>query len=321
MFYFLTNFFSFVLLLSHSDTLSLISVPGSGGDLAGDQNLKTIIMNMVGGDWTKIKIEILVEYAKAYLTIMNKRSFFRLMYFDGFAGSGFIVSGRQENVAMTVGAARRIIELADPRPFDSYYFVEKDSKNFVTLLKSTKESFPKKRIFAVQEDCNKKIIDLANFLRDPKNKNYRTLAYVDPCGMQVEWRSIESLRGLPIDMWILVPTGLGVNRLLKNNGQISEAWLEKLELFLGLARDDIEKYFYRKTQTLFPDMINVKKERDAIDKSAKLYRKRLKEVFQFVSFPYELRNSTNSPMYHLFLTSNNDKAVKIANDIVRKYNT
>src|SRR5688572_7556873 len=36
MFYFLTNFFSFVLLLSHSDTLSLISVPGSGGDLAGE---------------------------------------------------------------------------------------------------------------------------------------------------------------------------------------------------------------------------------------------------------------------------------------------
>lgn len=25
-------------------------------------------MNQFGGDWTKVKIEILVEYAKAYLT-------------------------------------------------------------------------------------------------------------------------------------------------------------------------------------------------------------------------------------------------------------
>ena len=45
-------------------------------------------MNEFGGDWTKTKIEILVEYAKAYLQIMSKRTYFKLLYFDGFAGSG-----------------------------------------------------------------------------------------------------------------------------------------------------------------------------------------------------------------------------------------
>lgn len=49
--------------------------------------------------------------------------------------------------------------------------------------------------------------------------------------------------------------------------------------------------------------------------------KRLQEVFEYVSKPYELRNSSNSVMYHLFLTSNNKTAVNIANDIVRKYNS
>lgn len=48
-------------------------------------------MNEFGGNWTKIKIEILVKYAKAYLTIMKSRTFFKLLYFDGFAGSGEIV--------------------------------------------------------------------------------------------------------------------------------------------------------------------------------------------------------------------------------------
>lgn len=47
-------------------------------------------MNKFGGDWTKKKIEILVEYAKAYLEIMKSRSYYKLLYFDGFAGSGFI---------------------------------------------------------------------------------------------------------------------------------------------------------------------------------------------------------------------------------------
>lgn len=277
-------------------------------------------MNNFGGDWTKIKIEILVEYAKAYLAIMKDRKFFKLMYFDGFAGSGFIVKDKKVDIDITVGAARRIIEISDPRPFDSYYFVEKDPKNFALLEENTKNAFPKKTIHTVCDDYNKKIIDLANFLRDPKNKNVRTLAYVDPCGMQVEWRSIESLRGLPLDMWILVPTGLGVNRLLKKNGQISDAWLEKLEIFLGLSREEIEKRFYKKTATLFEDITFVEKEKDAIENSAKLYKSRLKEVFEFVSKPYELKNSSNSIMYHLFLTSNNKTAEKIGNDIVKKYN-
>lgn len=277
-------------------------------------------MNEFGGDWTKIKIEILVAYAKAYLTIMKDRRFYKLMYFDGFAGSGFIVKDNKVDIDITVGAARRIVEINDPRPFDSYYFVEKDPKNFNLLEKNTKEIFKEKKIYTVCEDCNKKLIDLGNFLRDPKNKNYRTLAYIDPCGMQVEWRSIESLRNLPIDMWVLVPTGLGVNRLLKNNGQISEAWLDRLEIFLGMPKEEIEKHFYKKTETLFPDITFIEKEKDAVEKSAKIYRNRLKEVFNFVSKPYELRNSTNSVMYHLFLTSNVETGVKIANDIVKKYN-
>ncbi len=287
-------------------------------------------MNQFGGDWTKIKIEILVEYAGAYLNIMNvyaKQYGWKLLYFDGFAGSGQIVKvfdnkkSGESNVSITIGAARRIVEIEHPRPFDEYYFVEKDSKNFIELEANTKKAFPKKKIFAVQEDCNKKMIDLSNYLRNPKNKNYRTLAYVDPCGMQVEWRSIEALRGLPMDMWVLVPTGLGVNRLLKNNGHISDAWLERLEIFLGLERDKIENHFYKKTATLFEDITVVKKEVDAIKKSALLYRSRLKEVFDYVSNPYELKNSANSIMYHLFLTSNNKNAMKIANDIVKKYNT
>ncbi len=277
-------------------------------------------MNQFGGDWTKKKIEILVDYAKAYLTIMKDRPYFKLMYFDGFAGSGFIINDKKVDIEMTVGAARRIIEIAEPRPFDTYYFVEKDPIHFKLLEENTKTLFPKKKIHAVCEDCNKKLVDLANFLRDPKNKQYRTLAYIDPCGMQVEWRSIESLRGLPIDMWVLVPTGLGVNRLLKRNGQISDAWVERLEIFLGLTREEIEKNFYKKTESLFPEITFVQKVEDTVEKSAKLYRSRLKEVFDFVSKPYALKNSTNSIMYHLFLTSNNETGVKIGNDIVKKFN-
>lgn len=269
-------------------------------------------MNTFGGDWTKIKIDILVDYAKAYLSIMKNRKFFELMYFDGFAGSGFIVDDKKVDVEITVGAARRITEISEPRSFDRYYFVEKDPVNFHLLDLNTKKAFPDKIIHTICDDCNKKIIDLANYLRDPKNENVKVLAYIDPCGMQVEWRSIENLRRLPIDMWILVPTGLGVTRLLKTNGQISDAWMEKLEIFLGLTKEDIEERFYTKKtdQTLFGEETNIVKNQNTVKISAKIYHDRLKEVFEFVSKTYELKNSQNSIMYHLFLTSNNKNGSK-----------
>jgi hypothetical protein len=138
--------------------------------------------------------------------------------------------------------------------------------------------------------------------------------------MQVEWRSIQNLKGLPLDMWILVPTGLGVNRLLKRDGNISDAWLAKLEIFMGLKKEDILEIFYKKTPTLFDDITLMEKERNAVSSAAKLYESRLKEVFKYVSQPYELKNSSNSIMYHLFLTSNNKTAEKIGSEIVTKYN-
>lgn len=277
-------------------------------------------MNSFGGNWTKIKIEILVEYAKAYLQIMNKNKYFKLLYFDGFAGSGSIYNDNKIDIEITIGAAKRIVEIYEPKPFDSYYFVEMNLKNFKALKKETLDLFPEKKIYLVNQDCNKKLIDLSSFLRRPENKLNRTLAYIDPCGMQVEWSSIAALQGLHLDMWILVPTGLGVNRLLKKNGDISSVWLDRLEKFFGISKIDIPDLFYTKSPTLFEEFTHVQKEEKATQKSAVLYKNRLKEVFKYVSKPYELKNSSNSVMYHLFLTSNNKTAVKIANDIVKKYN-
>jgi len=157
---------------------------------------------------------------------------------------------------------------------------------------------------------------MAEFLK--RNKKYRVLAFVDPYGMSVNWNSIEALRGLGVDLWILVPTGMGVNRLLKRDFKISEAWLLKLEQFLGLSRNLILDYFYKQTQvnTLFGEETMIEKEKDAIEKAGELYRKRLNEVFQYISVPYKMKNSTGTIMYHFMMASNNKTAQKIANQII-----
>jgi three-Cys-motif partner protein len=163
---------------------------------------------------------------------------------------------------------------------------------------------------------------MSTFLTSTKGKKYRTLAYIDPCGMQLNWSSLETLQKLSVDAWILIPTGMGVNRLLKKDGKISDAWLSKLEIFLGMTQQDIRNYFYNEEviPTLFGDEIKITKEQQAIERSAELYSERLKKLFKFVSKPYILKNSSNSVMFHFVMVSNNQSAVKVANEIVTKYN-
>lgn len=281
-------------------------------------------MNNFGGNWTELKIEILVEYAKAYLTIMNtyaSKYNWKLLYFDGFAGSGFIQKKSTKNQETIIGAAKRILDIEKPRPFDEYYFVEKEEKNIKKLSEITK-NYDKKKINVVNTDCNEKILAMSQFLESFKGQKYRVLAYIDPCGMQLQWKSLEALQRLNVDTWILVPTGMGVNRLLKKNGDISDAWLDKLEIFLGMTKEKIVEYFYfQKTiPTLFGDDIVITKEEKAIEKSAKLYQTRLKEIFKFVTNPYILKNTSNSVMFHFYMVSKNKNAVKIANEIITKYN-
>ncbi len=275
-----------------------------------------------GGDWTKKKIEILVEYAQAYLKIMNKYPYWKLLYFDGFAGSGVIISENETDFEITVGAARRILQIEQPRSFNHYYFVEKNKINAELLKKNTKDVFPHKKILIVNEDCNSKLRELAKFLHGIKGKNFKVLAYIDPYGMQLEWNSIVELSGVGVDIWILAPTGMGVNRLLKKNGEISDSWLRRLKIFLGMGEEEIKGYFYKeeKDYTLFGEEVSIKKEEDAIEKAGELYHTRLRTVFNHVTNPFILKSGQGNIMYHMFLASNNSTAVKIANDIVRKYN-
>jgi three-Cys-motif partner protein len=275
------------------------------------------------GDWTKKKIEILVEYALAYLTIMKERTYWKLLYFDGFAGSGIIVKENETDLDVTLGAARRIVEIDTPRAFDHYYFVEKNRTSAEHLKKITKDVFHQKDITIKVEDCNTKLKQLARYLHTPPGKKTKVLAYIDPYGMQLEWTSIIDLAKAGIDMWILAPTGMGVNRLLKRTGDISDIWIERLKKFLGLSEEEIRNYFYKEKvdYTLFGEEKHLDKEENAIEKAGQLYKTRLKTVFTFVSDAFILKSTKGNILYHMFLASNNKTAINIANDIIKKYNT
>jgi three-Cys-motif partner protein len=270
--------------------------------------------NNFGGGWTNQKIEIVASYTQAYLTVMKNQPF-KLIYFDGFAGSGAI-EGQDEGVIQ--GAAMRVLAINDPKSFDFYYFVELVKKYADNLRNQIQLNYPDKKFVVKSEDCNIKIKDMADFLNRPENNMTKVLAFIDPKGMQVKWESLKILQGLGIDMWILVPLGMGVTRLLKKDGNIDDKWVSRLQVFLGMEEVAIREYFYAgERMNLFGESEAGHRLDNAIVRAAKLYQERLNTIFKYVSQPFVMRNSKNSPMYHFYLATNNTTALKIANSVIK----
>ena len=138
-------------------------------------------MNQFGGNWTESKMEIVVSYAKAYLTIMKEQKWAKTIYFDGFAGSGIIETDDSEEKIK--GTALRILDITEPSEFDMYYFVELDEKHKLDLDKQIQENYFGRNIHIANADCNEKLVKLAEYLA--ANKAFRALAFIDPYGMSV----------------------------------------------------------------------------------------------------------------------------------------
>ena len=152
-----------------------------------------------------------------------------------------------------------------------------------------------------------------------KDKKLASLVLLDPFGMQVDWSSIEMLKGTRTDLWILIPTGVIVNRLLDRKGELTH--IEKLKSFFGKDEDFLRDYFYTisQEQTFVGEIEKIKKVEKPIQKIAELYIKKLKDIFKYVTpEPMVLYNSRNTPIFHFACASNSSVAVKIANEIISK---
>lgn len=284
-----------------------------------------------GGSWTKRKLDAFENYVGAYLTIMlSQKAKYNgwptIIYFDGFAGSGSRNNEEGKNLNLFSeyfdenetnlykGSAERVLKLV--QKFDYYYFIDSDKTAIQKLEKKLKESnLVNNKCYFINDDVNNQLIELSKIL----DKQTAALVLLDPFGMQVNWESILTLNGKRVDLWTLLPSGVIINRLLDNKGELK--FSNKLESFFGLPIDEIKKRFYKieKNQTLFDTEERIKKVDDSISKIATLYISKLKEIFKFVTeSPMILYNDKNVPIYHFIFASNNETALKIANYIVEK---
>ena len=197
-----------------------------------------------GGPWTEQKLDCFESYVKAYLTIMNvyrDKFNWKLIYFDGFAGCGSRTLSECEQEEQSnellelfesdncddtkkelnvyAGAAERVIRLEqEMRGFDYYYFVDTNESNLTKLNLKLAQYNVQGKVAYRHDNANKQAELLAGAMAN--NPKLKTLCFLDPFGMNIKWETIQQLAGKSIDLWILVPIGTIVNRLVKVDGTL-----------------------------------------------------------------------------------------------------
>ncbi|MCX7909183.1 MAG: three-Cys-motif partner protein TcmP [Ignavibacteria bacterium] len=169
----------------------------------------------MGGPWTEEKLDAFQKYVDAYLKIMHSTRAkhngwpYEIIYFDGFAGSGQRILKESvdknkklqfedyltEETQVYEGSAERVLKL--DKKFDKYYFIDIDEGAINTLKERLSEKgLINDKCYFHCGDVNKYIKLLVSNL----DKNKVALILLDPFGMQVDWKSIEIMKGKRIDL-------------------------------------------------------------------------------------------------------------------------
>jgi len=254
------------------------------------------------GSWSTEKLELLAKYLHAYATIM----------IDAFAGSGR--PRARDTREYVAGSPLRALQ-TEP-PFDGYWFIELKSWRIEQLTK-LKDEFANRRIEIMRGDCNKMLretviphITYASFQRG--------VVFLDPYGLQVEWSTVRELaEAKTFDLFVNFPL-MAVTRVLKRSERPTGKVVQTLNRVVG-GSDWIDRIYHLDPQMrLFEETPVIRESMPAVW-LAGLYADRLREVFPLASKPVIMTNSKNSPLYALFLTSHNETAVKIMDDIFSRY--
>jgi three-Cys-motif partner protein len=288
-----------------------------------------------GGQWTEDKLTRLRKYLKAYVTIFKgnpKASWFQTIYVDAFAGTGsrdipstdgqslLPVLDEEDVKDFRKGSAK--IALETEPSFDQFFFIEQNPR-YATQLEQLREQFPSKNnlITILRDNAN---LSLIKWCGDTNWRTHRAVVFLDPYGMQVEWKTIEAIaQTQAIDLWLLFPLGQSVNRLLTKKSPPEGAWADRLTRFFGTPT--WKDVFYQPSPQLDMFGTNERVEKTAtFDAIKDFFVQRLTSVFAKVAEnPLLLYNSKNVPIYLFCFASANPKgaktAVKIAQDILRKH--
>ncbi len=280
------------------------------------------------GRWSEEKLDLLAKYLKAYSDIMSNqktsnnptgRPWLRAYYYiDAFAGS-VRPRAKEDEQRYINGSPLRALQV-DPR-FDGYWFIDFFPQR-VERVERLRTEFPDHNIETRLGNCNEVLCNelIPQILN---SKTQRSFVFLDPYGLQVNWETVRELANTKTCDIFVNFSVMGVTRLLPRDQLPEPEVREQLSKVMGSTNWITE--IYREPPGIQLDLFGNPTEptlsRDTIQAEwlASLYTEQLRSLFQHVSRPVLMRNSTNSVLYALCLASHKEAAIKITNQIFDRH--
>jgi three-Cys-motif partner protein len=262
------------------------------------------------GYWSEIKLDIVKDYASAYSKILTaqKKPALQHVYIDAFAGAGVHLS--KKTGEFVAGSPANAL-LVRP-PFREYHLIDIDRQK-VAQLEELADGRDDVHIY--EGDCNQ--ILLSKVFPNVRWEQYRRgLCLLDPYGLHLQWRVIESAGKMrSMDMFLNFPVAdMNRNVLWRHPEGVDPADVKRMNEFWG--DESWRQVAYTTEKDLFKHL--EKEENDAV---AEGFRQRLLKVagFKHVPEPLPMRNSKGATVYYLFFASQKPAAEHIITDIFNRY--
>ena len=273
-----------------------------------------------GGAWTLLKLTVLEKYLSAFTVALSKQSF-RLIYIDGFAGTGRC-DVKIDGGTTSVDGSARIALQANPA-FHHYCFIELSPKK-LTALQTLAEENPGQSVEIIQVDANAALQALC---KNYDWKKTRAVLFLDPFGLHVEWKTLKAIADTgAIDVWYLFPYSGLYRQAAKKADNLDPD--KEAAITRCLGTDDWRNDFYEPQRQT--DLFGNESDTRAASHGdmLKYVSNRLKEVFPAVSDPKIFYQSGDSnipcgaPLFALYFAASNPKpkafglAMKIAKGVI-----
>jgi three-Cys-motif partner protein len=260
--------------------------------------------------WSEVKLDIIREYAQAYSTILSaqKSPNFDHVYIDAFAGTGIHISKTTGDYVS--GSPLNALKIKPQ--FREYHLIDLDNKKFESLKEITQDF---QNVHIYHGDCNKIMIESV-FPRCEFKKYKRALCLLDPYGLHLDWRVIQTAGQMKsFEIFLNFPVAdMNRNVLWSNPDDVDIDQMKRMNAFWG--DNSWQDAAYKTEGNLFkyPEKTNN-------ITIAKAFQTRLKKEagFSYVPDPIPMRNSKGAVVYYLFFASRKPAAAEIVTDIFNKY--
>ena len=264
------------------------------------------------GKGTTVKLDYLQRYIDLFETSMRSKPWCARCYIDLFSGTGKFQVENQNGYHL--GSA--LLALTTRHPFTHYFFIDKSQEN-IDILSKRCESASDIRKQLYVGDANSMVKDIVVEIKAIERKRSRkqwsslNLAFLDPDGLELEWKTVETLASVnKMDLIIFYSQG-GLTRNFDNCiSSRSDTVIDKffgdrvwrkiyksssLGETLGLHRKLIDHYKSKLTVLGYIDV------RDVEDGTEPL-----------------MKNSKEVPLYRLIFASKHERGHDFWNKVIKK---